>query len=166
MAGQNRSGGWSYDCGYPLNAQEQAKLTAELAKESRLVITPKKGPEQRDDLPVDPKAQPKANPPKKEEPKAEENKPALHPEVVELDETDESNAQSGAARHNLGYSKATIRTRNSASWGCGAGPRKHGLPCDKAIELNGKQGFGSQSPDGGWGYMSGESTPAMTCARA
>lgn len=167
MGGQNKSGGWSYECGYGLNDDEEARLKRifQGGMTSTIVSTKKDGPakkeppkiEVRPDLPVLPKSDPKPN--SKDKP---EDKPALHPEVVkfamlvnvpkrfnrEEDDGDNSNTQFAT----LGLWIA----------------RKHGVPCDGSFALLEQRYRTSQDTDGGWSYKyrygGNGSTPAMTCA--
>ncbi|MCE9530771.1 MAG: hypothetical protein K8T89_06555, partial [Planctomycetes bacterium] len=181
IGGQNRQGGWEYDCGYALNPPDIARLRTMFNKEATLILS---GPKQdvpaknqpkalpRTDLPVEPSPsgkQPAAMPVKKEAdnpPKPDENKAALHPEVarwaklVNLPTTNEVDFR----RNQGGDDNSNTQFAALGVW-CA---RRHGVPTDKALALLALRFRSSQGGDGGWGYKyqygGGGTTPSMTCA--
>jgi hypothetical protein len=170
MAGQGASGGWSYTCGVTLTAQEEARLKAALRKDSRLVSG---APKTDAELKYDPKKEQPAEPKKeaKAKPKADD-RPALHPEVAKLGKLLNQNGPNrDLLGGGLGGDNSNTQFAALGLW-CA---RKHGVPCDRALELVGKRFRSSQNADGGWGYASGadsesggelgsNSTASMTCA--
>jgi hypothetical protein len=190
IAGQGRTGGWSYECGNRLSAEEEARLRAEFAKDTKLVSRPsvkddppkkepgKSGP--RSDLPNDPKAppDPKKDPAKKDggPAKPPDERPALHPEVAKWARLISTNGDPlvGGGGDNSNTQFAALGV-----W-CA---RRHGVPCDRALALLERRFQVGQNADGGWGYtempmiggpgfvppaigtLPGRgSSPAMTCA--
>jgi hypothetical protein len=192
MAGQGSSGGWSYDCGYPLNAQDEASLKTMFIKESRLVSAPakkdlpaadpvKKQPGKvvaRPDLspdeipPLPPKPEPKTVPAKNDPPavakpaveKPVEEKPALHPQVLRFAKLINQDAARSGKDFGLPGDNSNTQFATLGLW-CA---RKHGLPCEKSLALLETRFRTSQDADGGWAYHyasgGGGSAPAMTCA--
>lgn len=179
LGGQAGNGGWSYDCGYALNADDEAKLTALLNKEVRLIAVPKKDltkpmpkGEPRPDIPFDDTFPPtgKANTPPRTEPaKAVEENPLLHPEIVKwaklVNIIDGQNEPKRAKDNGGDGDNSNTQFATLGLW-CA---RKHGVPVQKAFTELDTRYRTSQSEDGGWGYNyqyrgNGGSTAAMTCA--
>jgi hypothetical protein len=180
MGGQLPSGGWSYQCGYDLTAQDEARLKSLFIKETRLVSTP--GPKgepgkktepgadsPRPDLKVSPLPDPKALPAKKgapATPKPADDKLALHPEVIRFAKLVSQNM--GADNGGQGLFGGDNSNTQFATLGLWCA-RKHGLPCDRSFALLEARFRKSQDKDGGWSYVALDggnvgSTPAMTCA--
>ena len=164
MAGQVANGGWSYDCGNPLTAEEETQLKKIFADESQLVSggPAKKGApkiEVRPDLPPQPMTDFADNVPPAEKPKDE--KPTLYPVVAKWFNKLVNNGKFGGAGDgdNSNTQFATL-----GLW-CA---RKHGVPCDRALAALNARFRTSQSNDGGWDYRyqsgGGGSTATMTCA--
>jgi hypothetical protein len=199
LFGQLNSGGWSYDCEYGrLSQKEESRLRAVLPQDSKLTSgvngnpqkldppkkqEPKPEPKAkpRDDLPVDPNA-PKPNPmpnpvkrdpappaAKKEPAPMNDDKPAIHPEVVKWAKLVNRNGGGGGGGPFGGVADNSNTQFAILGIWCA---RKHGVPCDRAIESLGKRFRGTQRADGGWSYISGNegpalmsiTTPSMTCA--
>jgi len=193
IGGQNYQGGWHYDCGYALNAADEARLRRVFLNETRLVLTPtkpdplkkdggKKEPVKdvpRTDLPSEfvplplpmqpslPKPTPMVMPPpKKDVPvqKLVDENTVLHPEVVKWAKLVNLPTTNAGEAARPGNNEDNSNTQFAALGVWCA--RKYGVPCDKAIALLDKRFRTSQSDDGGWGYKYEQrsSTPAMTCA--
>ncbi len=160
LAGQEPGGGWSYDCGNALTADEEARLKKVFQNENKLVAK-QKAKKDRPDLPADPKK--KDTPPA--EPKPNDEMPQLHAEVVKWGKL--INKMGGGDRFGIGrFGDGDNSNTQFAVLGVWTA-RKHGLPCDAAIALFEKRFHASQDADGGWGYKADfrrGSTPAMTCA--
>lgn len=189
IAGQTPGGGWSYDCGYPLTAAEEARLKKVFHNENMLANKPavkKDAPRvegkvsiPRSDLPVDPNAkpEPKRQPqvePKKMEPainaalpKQNDELPQLHPEVLKWAKLINQNQVGG----NFAFGRDGDGDNSNTQFavlGVWAA-RKHGVPSDGAVTAFERRFRGSQHADGSWGYTSMRSPPrssseAMTCA--
>lgn len=149
LAGQEPSGGWSYQCGHPLTNADEARLKKVFATEAKLVNRPMG-----------------KNEPKKVEaaPKPNDDKPELHPEVAKwakLVNQMEARERFAGGRGGEGDNSNT----QFAVLGVWVA-RKHGVPCDAVIAAFEKRFRLSQDADGGWGYKANQrgSTPAMTCA--
>jgi hypothetical protein len=188
LAGQLPGGGWSYECGNALTAAEEARLKKVFHNENVLANKPKKDAPRveakldtkRNDLPIDPnsppkpgaKPQPKNEPIKKDPPalavpKADDEKPKLHPEVAKWAKL--VNQNDGRAKFAAGkFGDGDNSNTQFAVLGVWTA-RKNGVPCDGAIAAFERRFRGSQHPDGSWGYRSGfelsdSSSVAMTCA--
>ncbi len=172
LAGQGESGGWSYDCGYPLGAEVEARLTRQFSAESKLVSAPikketpkpeptKNGPiVPRPDLPPEPKSalpsEPKPAPPKKDDPpaavKPADEKPVMHPEALHFAKLINLDAQKNGRGALSDGDNSNTQFATLGLW-CA---RKHGLPCEKALALLGplprqpgdRRRLGVQLPEG------------------
>lgn len=191
MGGQGANGGYSYDCGYALSADDEARLKKLFTNETRLVSVPPKselpktGPnrkepakvEARPDIPFDETFPPvkdlkaPANGRRNEpaEPQANPDKPVVHPEVIRFAKLININNGIG---ENAGRGKGGGGGDNSNTQFATLGlwcARKHGVPCEKSLGLLEERFRTSQNDEGGWGYTyryrgDGGATPAMTCA--
>jgi hypothetical protein len=191
LAGQGPGGGWSYECGNALTAAEEARLKKVFQNENMLANRPpapkKDAPRveakldtQRNDLPSDPNASPKADrrprpknelpkkdPPAIVMPKPENDKPILHPEVAKFAKL--INQNDGRGKNAFGkFGDGDNSNTQFAVLGVWTA-RKHGVPCDGAIAALERRFRGSQNADGSWGYTGGfnpadSSSAAMTCA--
>jgi len=168
MVGQTRSGGWSYQCGTPLDQQELGHLKAVIGRDAKLVAqkNPKLPVKQRDDLPAvaNPPA-PKPEGDKKEPAKEEDGKPAFNPEIarwLKLQNVKGGNANPEAGLGLIDGDNSNTQFAILGLWVA----RRHGLPCDKALELSGKRFRSTQTAEGGWEYMPRipDTTATMTCA--
>lgn len=155
LGGQGKNGGWNYDCGYLLNADEESRLKTLFARESKLVA--KVG------NPLVNNSQSNSQNPAPDRKIAAEMIPA-HPEVTRWAKLVNL---PGEAKGDFGQGKDGDNSNTQfAAIGVWCA-RRNGVPCDKAIALMEKRFRTSQDSDGGWSYhyfYGGEgSTASMTC---
>jgi hypothetical protein len=152
LAGQGRTGGFSYTCP-EIPPEEVRRLTNQVGKRTELVGR-NKLPD-NSDKPKDPGAP--ATPPRRT---ARDLPREIQQQLLQIN-------QVGNPGFGLGADNSNTQFATIALWVA----RKHGLPVDAALLRVDARFRGSQNADGGWGYMSGEpsvgmtaSTTTMTCA--
>jgi hypothetical protein len=166
MAGQSPQGSWTYDCGFALSKDETTRLAklfyggADKPPEDGA----KGGPRPREDLPVDPKSEPKKDPDPKSTPVADDRK-ELHPEAARFARWISTNRGKQPGVNALLGDNSNTQFAVLALWVA----RKHGVPCDNSLALVDKHFRATQQKDGGWLYSSSPiapptQSPAMTCS--
>jgi hypothetical protein len=147
QAGQNSTGGWTYNC--PKAGPTELKRLAELIKKKEARPVPKKGELTRggdDDKPARDKGDSDAA--------AKDMRAQI--EAIQRDLQSDPPLIASMAPDN-----SNTQFANLAMWVA----RRHGVPVDKTLGRIDARFRSSQNADGGWGYLpSGVSTPAMTCA--
>ncbi len=149
MTGQCEGGGWSYECGLALSAEQEATLTKVFANESKLIRIDPLSKKAKEPSPED---QPRKDIPAPKK----DGIPELHPVVGKL--FNQMQIVGGGGGDNSNTQFATL-----GLW-CA---RKYGVPVDKSMKALEKWFRNSQCADGGWDYAGNSqnsSTPAMSCA--
>jgi hypothetical protein len=145
LAGQNANGGWTYNCVDTLPQGDEQRLRARFGNNQ--LVAGERG--------TAPAPMPKANPaaPKKTEGK-------LLPEIERHHQGLLANVRNGIK---LPDDNSNTQFGILAVWVA----RKHGVPCEHALEAIEKRFLLSQTPSGGWPYsglIAADGSPSMTCA--
>jgi hypothetical protein len=153
LVGQDQTnGGWAYNSGPVIPADEVIRLQTALLSDSRLTTPPKNDPKgPADPNPQDPKKDaPRENPPL--------NRGKLHPDAAKmLSLVGQAQAVGPNEPLQLPPDNSNTQFALLGSW-CA---HRHGLPIENAMKLVDKRFRATQERDGGWAYMPSYGGPAL-----